>query len=66
VYLRAEPITLRQDCELPALSAWSSSVLVKEQSARVPTEWLLQLGGLLRGPAGPSGDLDIARGVLHV
>ena len=40
--------------------------MVKFQGAHIPTERLLRLGGLLRGPAWRSGDLDIARALLHV
>ena len=34
--------------------------VVEQQGARIPAEWLLQLGGLLCSRAGPSGDLGIA------
>ena len=50
--------------ELPALSAQSFSV-VEQQGAHIPAEWLLQLGSVLRGRAGHSGDLGIARGLIH-
>lgn len=55
-----------RDCEFPVLSAQSLSAVVKQQGARVPAEWLLQLGGLRGGPTRPSGDLDVAGGLLHV
>jgi len=39
--------------------------MVEQQGARVPTEWLLVLCSLLRGCPGSSGDLGIARGLVH-
>jgi len=38
---------------------------MKEQGTRSPAEWLLVLGCLLRRRSGASGDLCIARLLLH-
>ncbi|HTF50260.1 MAG TPA: hypothetical protein VK735_22715, partial [Pseudonocardia sp.] len=46
-------------------SAWWLSAVVVEQGTLVATEWLLVLGGLLRGFAGSSGDLHISRALIH-
>ena len=50
---------------VPALSAKSLSVVVEEQGAHIPAEWLLVLGGLLRGCPGSSDDLGVSRALLH-
>ena len=39
--------------------------VVEQQGAGISAEWLLQLGGLLCSRAGRSGDLGIARGLVH-
>jgi hypothetical protein len=39
--------------------------VVEYQGAHIPAEWLLQLGSVLRGRAGHSGNLGIARGLIH-
>ena len=39
--------------------------MVEQQSAHIPAEWLLLLGGLLRGGAGSSSDLGISWALLH-
>jgi hypothetical protein len=40
-------------------------MVVEEQSAHVPAEWLLILGGLLRDRTGSSSDLGVSRALLH-
>ena len=39
--------------------------MVEQQGAHIPAEWKLQLGGVSRSRAGLSGDLGIARGLMH-
>ena len=41
-------------------------LVVEQQGAHIPAEWLLLLGGLVRGGAGSCSDLGIARALLHV
>jgi hypothetical protein len=45
-------------------AGWTRSV-VEQQSAHIPAEWLLLLGGLLRGGSGSSSDLGISWALLH-
>jgi hypothetical protein len=40
-------------------------LVVEQQGAHIPAEWLLQLGGLLCSRAGLSGDLGISCGLVH-
>src|SRR6478609_572567 len=49
---------------VPVLGA-RSLLVVEQQGADIPAEWLLLLGGLLRGGAGGSSDLGIALALLH-
>src|SRR6476660_3361896 len=48
----------------PALGA-RSLLVVEQQGAHIPAEWLLLLFGLFRGGAGGSSDLGIALALLH-
>jgi hypothetical protein len=40
-------------------------LVVEQQGAHIPAEWLLLSGGLFRGGAGASSDLGIALALLH-
>ncbi|MDT5301987.1 MAG: hypothetical protein QOG79_5229 [Mycobacterium sp.] len=40
-------------------------MVVEYQGARIPAEWLLVLGGLLRGCPGCRGDFGVARALAH-
>src|SRR6476620_4811205 len=61
---RSRPLPSAPVGTVPALGA-RSLVVVEQQAAHIPAEWLLLLFGLFRGGAGGSSDLGIALALLH-
>jgi transcriptional regulator with GAF, ATPase, and Fis domain len=60
-----KPQRLGRDQEHPYPKRASLSAVVVQQGTRVPAEWLLVLGGLLRSCPGSGDDLGISRALLH-